>query len=179
MEARTREEAWEEVNKMFPTDYEQDTASSERAGYPVYRSSADGVNAWISDLNCRLEVNIQDEETAEITSTNIWIVEDKVEKIAKLEREKDAMQIILDTQTKQIEEQLNLIERLRTELEYQKSEVEFRDGVLRNENEEKKNIYQKLDKIENENKRLKHDLAERDLDVIHLKAKLYDLIVTD
>ena len=179
MEVRTREEAWEEVNKIFPTDYEQDTASSERAGYPVYISTADGVNAWISDLNCRLEVNIQDEKTKEITSTSIYIVNKEAEEIEKLEREKDAMQIILDTQTKQIEEQFNQIERLRAELEYQKSEVEFRDGVLRTENEEKKNIYQKLDKIENENKRLKHDLAERELDVIHLKAKLYDLLVKD
>ena len=34
--------AWNKVNEIFPTDYERDDASSERAGYPVYRSTADG-----------------------------------------------------------------------------------------------------------------------------------------
>lgn len=73
IEVRTKQQAWEVANRMFPTDYMQDTMSSKRAGYPIYRSTADDVNAWISDLNVRLEVNIQDPETKEINSTNIWI----------------------------------------------------------------------------------------------------------
>ncbi len=73
MEVRTREEAWKEVDKIFPTDYYKDEQSSQTAGYPILRSTADDVNAWISDLNCRLEVNIQNPETKEIESTNIWI----------------------------------------------------------------------------------------------------------
>lgn len=73
MKVRTREEAWKEVDKIFPTDYYKDEQSSQRAGYPIIRSTADDVNAWISDLNCRLEVNIQNPETKEIESTNIWI----------------------------------------------------------------------------------------------------------
>lgn len=73
MKVRTREEAWKEVDKIFPTDYYKDEQSSQRAGYPILRSTADNVNAWISDLNCRLEVNIQNPDTKNIESTNIWI----------------------------------------------------------------------------------------------------------
>ena len=61
-------DAWIEVNKIFPTDYEHDTSRSERAGYPIYYSTAAGVNAWISDLGNRLEVNLPDGQ-----SVNIWI----------------------------------------------------------------------------------------------------------
>ena len=60
--------AWAEVQKIFPTDYEHDTSRSERAGYPIYYSTAAGVNAWISDLGNRLEVNLPDGQ-----SVNIWI----------------------------------------------------------------------------------------------------------
>lgn len=64
----TVEEAWKAANKIFPTDYELDAESSERAGYPIYRSTAEG--HWydhISDLNARLEVNIGNK------SINLWI----------------------------------------------------------------------------------------------------------
>ena len=60
--------AWEEVRKIFPTDYEYSTERSERAGYPIYYSKASGVNAWISDLGNRLEVNLPDGK-----SVDIWI----------------------------------------------------------------------------------------------------------
>lgn len=60
--------AWAEVQKIFPTDYEHDTSRSERAGYPIYYSTAAGVNAWIGDLGNRLEVNLPDGQ-----SVNIWI----------------------------------------------------------------------------------------------------------
>ncbi len=43
-------------------------AASERAGYPIYYSTASDVNAWISDLGNRLEVNLPDGK-----SVNIWI----------------------------------------------------------------------------------------------------------
>ena len=61
-------DAWAEVRKIFPTDYEYSTERSERAGYPIYYSKASGVNAWISDLGNRLEVNLPDGK-----SVNIWI----------------------------------------------------------------------------------------------------------
>ena len=57
-----------EANKIFPTDYEHDTSRSERAGYPIYYSTASDVNAWISDLGNHLEVNLPDGK-----SVNIWI----------------------------------------------------------------------------------------------------------
>ena len=61
-------DAWAEVQKIFPTRYEHDASRSERAGYPIYYSTASGVNAWISDLGNRLEVNLPDGK-----SVNIWI----------------------------------------------------------------------------------------------------------
>lgn len=65
-------EAWELANRLFPTDYEKDEEMSRRAGYLIYHSTADGVNAWISDLNNRLELNYSNGE-----SENIWIVQDE------------------------------------------------------------------------------------------------------
>ena len=61
-------DAWAEVQKIFPTYYEHDVSRSERAGYPIYYSTASDVNAWISDLGNRLEVNLPDGK-----SVNIWI----------------------------------------------------------------------------------------------------------
>ena len=61
-------DAWAEVQKIFPTRYEHDANRSERAGYPIYYSTANDVNAWISDLGNRLEVNLPDGK-----SVNIWI----------------------------------------------------------------------------------------------------------
>ena len=61
-------DAWAEVQKIFPTRYEHDASRSERAGYPIYYSTAAGVNAWISDLGNRLEVNLPDGK-----SVDIWI----------------------------------------------------------------------------------------------------------
>lgn len=76
MKVTSIKEAWDEANRIFPTDYMKDEQSSNRAGYPIYRSTAEDVNAWISDLNCRLEVNIQNPKTKEIESINIWIEEE-------------------------------------------------------------------------------------------------------
>lgn len=69
-------EAWEVADKIFPTDYMKDDQSSNNAGYPIYRSTAEGMtNFWyntICDLGCRLEVNLCDEKWNSRT-TNIWI----------------------------------------------------------------------------------------------------------
>lgn len=65
-------EAWELASRLFPTDYEKDEERSSRAGYPIYHSTAEGVNAWISDLNNRLELNYSNGE-----SENIWIVQNE------------------------------------------------------------------------------------------------------
>ncbi len=39
---KSAEEAWNRVNEIFPTDYAKDEDSSQRAGYPIFRSTADG-----------------------------------------------------------------------------------------------------------------------------------------
>ena len=72
MIVKTTAEAWEAANKMLPTDYQKDEESSQRAGYPIYRSTAvDHYNFYICDLNDRLEVNMNGE------SVNIWIREEE------------------------------------------------------------------------------------------------------
>ncbi len=68
MKVSTAREAWEQVDRIFPTDYQKDEESSQRAGYPVYRSTAaDHHYFYICDLNDRLEVNMDGR------SINIWI----------------------------------------------------------------------------------------------------------
>ena len=74
MTVNSIEKAWIAANEIFPTDYLKDEKASANAGYPVYRSTADGVNAWISDLGNRLEVNMEDGR-----SINIWIEEEPEE----------------------------------------------------------------------------------------------------
>lgn len=68
MKVTSIKDAWTAAQKIFHTDYEYDTIRSARAGYPIYHSTADGVNAWISDLGNRMEVNLPDGKTV-----NIWI----------------------------------------------------------------------------------------------------------
>ena len=71
MKANSRKEAWEIADSIFSTDYMKDERRSQNAGYDIYHSTADGVNAWISDLGNRLEVNMENGETV-----NIWIEEE-------------------------------------------------------------------------------------------------------
>lgn len=71
MKVNSKEQAWVEADKLFPTDYIKDEARSKNAGYDIYYSTCDGVNAWISDLEDRLEVNLATGE-----SVNIWIEEE-------------------------------------------------------------------------------------------------------
>lgn len=70
MTVDTKKEAWVKANEIFPTDYYKDDAASERAGYGIYYSTADGVDAWISDLGNRLEVNLPTGDTV-----LIWVKE--------------------------------------------------------------------------------------------------------
>lgn len=73
MKVTSREKAWEEVNEIFPTDYEKDEASSLRAGYDIYRHATLNYYNRICDLGCRLEV-LTGEYGENVT--NIWIVEE-------------------------------------------------------------------------------------------------------
>lgn len=66
MKATSREQAWQMANDTFPTDYIYDSVASQNAGYPIYVSTAFGVNAWISDLNTTLELNMPDGSTTRI-----------------------------------------------------------------------------------------------------------------
>lgn len=81
MKVKSMNEAWSKANEIFPTDYEQDNKSSERAGYPVYRSTAEGhYYDYICDLGDRLEVNLSNGETI-----NIWVEDDEPETVETVE----------------------------------------------------------------------------------------------
>ncbi|WP_409969643.1 hypothetical protein RFF05_06955 [Bengtsoniella intestinalis] len=78
------EQAWAKVNEIFPTDYRKDESISQRAGYPIYRSTVDGNSSdYICDLGARLEVNLSTGK-----SINIWIVET----VETLQAKVDALQ---------------------------------------------------------------------------------------
>ncbi len=65
----TTAQAWNKANEIFPTDYERDNSRSERAGYPVYSSTADGHwYDYICDLGDRLEINLSNGDTV-----NVWV----------------------------------------------------------------------------------------------------------
>lgn len=70
----TINEAWNKAAEIMPTDYEYDTYRSNRAGYGIYQSTSEGVDAWVSDLGNRLEVNLPNGE-----SVNVWIEEAETE----------------------------------------------------------------------------------------------------
>ena len=73
MTVTSKQEAWNKVNEIFPTDYEQDMGSSDQAGYLIYRSTADGhYYDYICDLGNRLEVNL---DSSHQPTLNIWIEE--------------------------------------------------------------------------------------------------------
>lgn len=63
---RSKEEAWIKADELFPTDYMKDDVSSKNAGYDIYMSTLKGMNAWISDLNSSLELNLDDGSTIRI-----------------------------------------------------------------------------------------------------------------
>lgn len=90
IKVKNHSEAWEIVNGIFPTDYEKDEEGSERAGYPIYRSTAEGrFYNYICDLNDRLEVNLEDGNK----TINIWIKTDPAQE-EKTENEKERCQVI-------------------------------------------------------------------------------------
>lgn len=74
MKVRTKEEAWTIVDELMPTDYELDNDSVACAGYPIYRSTIQGVNAWVCDLNVRLEVNVPDFNGG-VKTVSVWFDE--------------------------------------------------------------------------------------------------------
>lgn len=69
----SKEEAWSLVNKLFPTDYMKDTRKSDGAGYPAFTSTNMDNWSWISDLGCRIELNICEECSMTAKTTTIWI----------------------------------------------------------------------------------------------------------
>lgn len=68
-------DAFNVAARFMPGDWDEDTQSSARAGYPVYRCYGDGLYYnYICDLGNRLEVNLGDGSTV-----NVWIDDDAEE----------------------------------------------------------------------------------------------------
>lgn len=83
IEAKSKQEAWEIVNDLFPTDYVLDEQSSERAGYPTYRSTVEFYD-YICDLGNRFEINLSTNKTI-----NVWIVEEQKSELPELPTEEE------------------------------------------------------------------------------------------
>lgn len=66
MKAADVSSAWEMATLLMPVDFREDLDRSKRAGYPVYYSTDPDVPAWISDLGCRLEVNLSEGKSINI-----------------------------------------------------------------------------------------------------------------
>lgn len=88
MKVRSKNEAWNKADVIFPTDYIKDEVRSKKAGYDIYYSTVQSVHAWISDLGDRLEVNLETGETI-----NIWIEEEPRFKEYQIA---DALEVIND-----------------------------------------------------------------------------------
>lgn len=73
IEVENRNEAWSKASSLFPFDFEKDEFASKNAGYPIYRATDKTNGSYISDLGCRLELNIMDNKGRECHSINIWI----------------------------------------------------------------------------------------------------------
>ena len=76
MNVPNREQAWKEVSKLFPTDYEKDETASLRAGYDIYTSPTLHY-CRICDLGSRLEVTTND--FGKNKTINIWIENERGE----------------------------------------------------------------------------------------------------
>lgn len=98
MKVNSREQAWREADNLFPTDYIKDEKKSDAAGYDIYYSTCEGVNAWISDLDDRLEINLATGETV-----NIWIEEEPQFKECQIS---DALEVI-DNAIYEIDDNVN------------------------------------------------------------------------
>lgn len=77
--ANDKKAAWAIADVLFPSDYVHDSSRSQRAGYDVYMSTFPGMDAWISDLGDRLEVNLPDGQTI-----NVWIEAPRSKRAARL-----------------------------------------------------------------------------------------------
>lgn len=82
MKAISKQNAWDMAREILQSDYTLDKDSSDRAGYPIYRSTTEHYD-YICDLGSRLEINLKDGNK----SINVWIEEPPAEPAKDEERE--------------------------------------------------------------------------------------------
>ena len=100
IEVNSKKEAWKIVNAIFPTDYQKDEISSNGAGYPVYRSTAEGhFYDYICAMDERLEVNLSNGKAVNIWFSAIYL---KAKELAhdnvRLNQENDDLKCELEFQ---------------------------------------------------------------------------------
>lgn len=89
MKETSERKAFEKAFEILGASVEKDEEATKRAGYAIYRSTANA-SAWVSDLGNRLEVN-----TANGESVVIWIEAEAEEKpLATVEKDIDSADII-------------------------------------------------------------------------------------
>lgn len=69
----SKNDAWIEADHLLSHDVDYDVYRSKQAGYPIYYSTWEDINEWVSDLGDRLEVNLADG-----TTVNIWVKEREI-----------------------------------------------------------------------------------------------------
>jgi hypothetical protein len=78
----TKEQAWAEANRIFPTDYEKDDAASARAGYDIYRHRELSYYTRICDLGNRLEILLGEHGENVV---NIFVIPPPTPKVPQME----------------------------------------------------------------------------------------------
>lgn len=87
----TKEQAWAEADKIFPTDYEKDETASANAGYSIYRHPTLNHYSRICDLGNRLEV-LTGEYGENVT--NIWIEPEIIKNMGTQMTEDDYLRLV-------------------------------------------------------------------------------------
>lgn len=130
IEVNSRKEAWSLVDKIFPTDYIKDEVSSAGAGYPVYRSTAEGhFYDYICDLNDRLEVNLSNGKTV-----NIWFSAAYIKYCVLREEKQELLQKVDDLQSEieSLKFMLDIYQKDKDDLKAQNAELTAKIEKMRN-----------------------------------------------
>lgn len=115
----TKEQAWVEADKIFPTDYQKDEIASTNAGYAIYRHPTINHLSRICDLGNRLEV-LTGEHGENVT--NIWIQPEIIKNMGTNMSEDDYQRLSGDNKTWELTEQEAII-RINREFGFEASKI--------------------------------------------------------
>ena len=145
IEVNSQKEAWAIIDSIFPTDYMKDEECSVRAGYPIYRSTAEGhYYDYICDLNDRYEINLSNGKTV-----NVWFTETywQVRQMAETIRELKAKIEDLNTEIFFLNEEKKSLIKKNESLQSDYEDIKYMSGCYQSkvsELEEKMDAIRKL-----------------------------------